>query len=295
AASPAANCPVSLPRWLLSGASNAAASVRSVRAAQAMTSSRPMRPAAPLIATRIVIASVPALYSCASGFAAHQPKKRLALSSQEASCGLCLPPPAARLSRSSCSIFFCLLVRLTGVSTATLHSRSPGALVRTDCTPLPRRRKVRPLCVSGGTRSDTLPFRVGTSSVPPSAAVTMSTGTVQRRLLPSRVNSSCGRTLICTYKSPGGPPCSPDSPSPLRRMRSPLSTPAGTLTDSVLLVCTRPWPRHFLHGSRTTLPSPRQSGQVCWMDRKPCCRRTWPLPLQVGHSSTEEPGSAPEP
>src|SRR5699024_12137304 len=94
-----------------------------------------------------------------------QPKKRLALSSHEASCGLCLLPPASRLSCSSCSSFFCLPVRFTGVSTATLHNKSPGAFVRTDCTPLPRKRNLRPLWVSGDTRSDTLPSKIGRAHV----------------------------------------------------------------------------------------------------------------------------------
>ena len=66
--------------------------------------------------------------------------------------------------------------------------------------------------------------------VPPSAAVAKLTGTSQERCSPSRSKIACSRTWISTYRSPGGPPLRPASPSPERRMRSPLSTPAGTFT-----------------------------------------------------------------
>src|SRR3954463_15928596 len=41
-------------------------------------------------------------------------------------------------------------VRLTGVSTTTWQKRSPAFWLRTPLIPLPRRRKVFPLCVSAG-------------------------------------------------------------------------------------------------------------------------------------------------
>ena len=63
-----------------------------------------------------------------------------------------------------------------------------------------------------------------------------------------RVKIGCGFTWICTYRSPGEPPCSPTSPSPVSRIRSPLSTPAGTLTDSVFCSSIRPLPRQVSQG-----------------------------------------------
>ena len=29
------------------------------------------------------------------------------------------------------------------------------------------------------------------------------------------------------------------------------------------------------------VPAPLQAGQVCWIEKKPCCMRTWPAPPQV--------------
>ena len=40
-----------------------------------------------------------------------------------------------------------------------------------------------------------------------------------------------------------------------------------------------PWPRHF--------------GQVCCTEKNPCCMRTWPAPLQVGHWTGLDPRLAP--
>ena len=42
------------------------------------------------------------------------------------------------------------------------------------------------------------------------------------------------------YKSPADEPLGPASPSPESRIRVPLSTPAGTFTDSFLFLLTRP-------------------------------------------------------
>src|SRR2546430_3661733 len=50
--------------------------------------------------------------------------------------------------------------------------------------------------------------------------------------------------LPISYRSPGGPPLRPASPSPASRTRSPLSTPAGTFTESLRVRRTRPCPRH---------------------------------------------------
>src|SRR2546421_2226917 len=44
---------------------------------------------------------------------------------------------------------------------------------------------------------------------------------------------TCALPISSTYRSPGGPPLRPASPSPASRTRSPLSTPAGTFTESL--------------------------------------------------------------
>ena len=43
------------------------------------------------------------------------------------------------------------------------------------------------------------------------------------------------------------------------------------------------------------VPAPRQFGQVCWIEKKPCCMRTWPVPPQVLQVLGSLPGLAPEP
>ena len=78
-------------------------------------------------------------------------------------------------------------------------------------------------------------------------------------------------------------------------MRSPLSMPAGILTASVLCCLMRPVPWQSLHGEVIILPLPWQRGQVCWIEKKPCCMRTWPCPPQVGQVVGLVPGLAPEP
>ena len=78
-------------------------------------------------------------------------------------------------------------------------------------------------------------------------------------------------------------------------MRSPSSTPAGIFTCSVLCFFTRPAPRQVAHGSEIILPVPWQVGQVCWIEKKPCDRRTVPEPLQVVQVLGCVPGLAPEP
>ena len=118
--------------------------------------------------------------------------------------------------------------RLDHDPTKEISARPP----RTGFTPLSRRRKTRPDCVSAGILMVTSPSSVGTASAPPSAAVAKLIGSSQLRCSPSRSKIACSRTWISTYRSPAGPPLRPASPSPLKRMRSPVSTPAGTLTAS---------------------------------------------------------------
>ncbi len=87
----------------------------------------------------------------------------------------------------------------------------------------------------------------------------------------------------------------PASPSPVRRMRVPSSTPAGTLTDSVRSRVTRPDPAHLSHGLSIVCPRPWQVGQVRSMAKKPCWARTRPWPPHVRQVTGFEPARAPEP
>src|SRR5262252_8030984 len=161
--------------------------------------------------------------------------------------------------------------------------------------PLPRRRNTLPDWVSAGMRILAEPSSVGISISPPSAAAVMLIGISQCRSLASRVNTGCAFTRHTTYRSPGGPPLTPASPSPDRRMRSPSSTPAGILTESVFCRLTRPAPWQVAHGSRITLPVPLQRGQVCAIEKKPCWIRTWPWPPQAWQVVGSVPGLAPRP
>src|SRR5690606_23149282 len=106
-------------------------------------------------------------------------KNSLTPSNHERARGLCRSPPFWMAASKARSFSFCSAVRLTGVSTCMRQNRSPTPLSRTERTPLPRRRNRLPDCVSGGTLSTTLPSSVGTSTVPPSAAVAKLTGTSQ--------------------------------------------------------------------------------------------------------------------
>ena len=77
-------------------------------------------------------------------------------------------------------------------------------------------------------------------------------------------------------------------------MRSPVSTPAGIFTASVLVCSTRPSPRQALHGFLMVLPLPPQVGQACWIEKIPFCMRTRPWPRHVPHVSVL-PSAEPEP
>src|SRR5690606_3462359 len=70
---------------------------------------------------------------------------------------------------------------------------------------------------------------------------------------------------------------------------------AGMLTSRVFCFLMRPWPSQAVQGSGMTLPLPRQVGHVCWIEKKPCCTRTLPCPLQVWQVLGCVPGFAPEP
>ena len=87
----------------------------------------------------------------------------------------------------------------------------------------------------------------------------------------------------------------PASPSPARRIRVPVSTPGGMLTDRVRSFSVRPCPPQDRHGFLTIWPSPAQVGQVRSTVKKPCWARTLPMPEQVGQVTGSAPPSAPVP
>ena len=72
-------------------------------------------------------------------------------------------------------------------------------------------------------------------------------------------------------------------------MRSPVSTPAGTFTESFLERRTRPCPRQVSQGFLMTVPFPRHRGQVCWSWKNPWEMRTWPDPPQVSQAAAVLP------
>ena len=119
----------------------------------------------------------------------------------------------------------------------------------------------------------------------------MDTGTWQITSCPSRLKKSWGSTWTITYRSPGGPPPMPASPSPESRSRLPVSTPAGILTETRRTVFTWPAPRQWVQGWLTIWPAPRQRGQVVRRVKNPWLRVTWPEPWHWLQTSGSVPGS----
>src|SRR5215472_12097281 len=184
---------------------------------------------------------------------------------------------------------------LSGTWTVTVTSRAPlvPSLRR---TPLPGARNVRPLGVPAGMRMLTgVPRSVGTLISAPSAASVTVTGTVTVRLSPDLPKMGCGVTCTRTYKSPGGPPCSPDVPLPLSRIRCPSATPAGMRAWMVRVLMARPLPEHAWQGSSTTRPRPRHSLHGSENAKLPRFRLDWPVPWQVGQTLGTDPDFAPVP
>src|SRR3984885_6382861 len=97
------------------------------------------------------------------------------------------------------------------------------------------------------------------------------------------------------YRSPGGPPRTPASPSPASRMRVPSSTPAGIFTDKVRSRVILPEPAHDAHGLSIDWPRPWQFGQVRSSVKKPCAWRTRPAPPHIGQVLGLVPALAPTP
>ena len=134
-----------------------------------------------------------------------------------------------------------LTIRFTGVSRPRDTSRSPTGPPRTGLTPFPRRRNSLPGLRFGGNFELHASIEGRHLELSPERRVGETNGhlTIQMAAV-TLEQSGCWRTAICTKRSPVGPPAGPASPSPLRRMRSPVSTPGGTLTDRVLVFSTSP-------------------------------------------------------
>ena len=62
----------------------------------------------------------------------------------------------------------------------------------------------------------------------------------------------------------------------------PVSTPAGMCTVSTRSICTRCWPRHVGQNAVIVWPAPWQRPHVLLRVKKPCWKRSWPAPLQLG-------------
>ena len=92
-----------------------------------------------------------------------------------------------------------------------------------------------------------------------------------------------------------GPPSAPASPSFDKRMRVPVSTPDGILTESDRSFSVRPAPRQLEQGFLITCPAPEQVGQVLSTVKNPCCARTLPIPEHVPHLLGSLPDAAPDP
>src|SRR5262249_29927181 len=197
-------------------------------------------------------------------------------------------------SSSSASRSF--FVSFFGTLNRSRAIKSPLPLPFSLGAPWPRMRSCRPSCVPAGTLRDTRPpYGVGTSTLAPSAASVYVTGTSTTRSLSRRWNSFDGCTLVTTKRSPAGPPCSPSSPLPLRRMRVPSFTPAGILTVYVLVRTSRPVPWQLWHGFSMTVPLPRQRGHGSDRANSPWLSETTPRPLHTGQMTGDVPGSAPVP
>src|ERR1700754_49621 len=154
---------------------------------------------------------------------------------------------------------------------------------------------MRPSDVPLGTRTPTLPSRVGTESVVPSADSLKLTGTVTVRSSPSRANTLSGRTCTVTYRSPDGAPRNPASPWPAGRIRCPSSTPGGIRTLMVRVRVVTPVPLHSSQGCSMIEPLPRQSVHGSENPNAPWLLLTTPAPLQVGQTFGLVPGRAPLP
>src|SRR5436309_4423335 len=98
-----------------------------------------------------------------------------------------------------------------------------------------------------------------------------------------------------TFKSPGGPPFTPGSHLPRRRIFVPSLTPAGIFTVYRFVLRSRPEPWQRGHGSSITVPLPRQRGHGVDSPKSPWLSILTPRPLHSGQIVGVVPGFAPEP
>src|SRR5205807_4760004 len=124
------------------------------------------------------------------------------------------PTPFCSSSRSSRSFLFTRFG--TWMRTRASTSPLPESLRRG--APRPLIRSSLPSSEPAGILRDTVPSGVGTSTLPPSAAVGNETGTWTIRSSPRRSYVGEGSTRVTTIRSPFGPPCWPASPFPLSRI-----------------------------------------------------------------------------
>src|SRR5437660_10053540 len=151
------------------------------------------------------------------------------------------PTPFCSSSRSSRSF---LLTRF-GTWMRTRASTSPLPEPLRRGAPRPLIRSSLPSSEPAGILRDTVPSGVGTSTLPPSAAVGNETGTWTIRSSPRRSYVGEGSTRVTTIRSPFGPPCWPASPFPLSRIFVPSLTPGLILTVNVRRRRSPPVPWHF--------------------------------------------------
>ena len=130
-------------------------------------------------------------------------------------------------------------------------------------------------------------------------------GPAHRHLNPAvQVVAIAGELLIrldadVDVQSPAAPPPSPTSPWLANRRRALSLMPAGTVTPTVRVVRTRPWPMQLGHGFWMMVPWPSQRSQgaevIIWpsMVRTTFCMN--PCPWQSGQVTGCAPPWAPEP
>src|SRR4051812_22832174 len=205
--------------------------------------------------------------------------------------GLHQPTAFCSSSRSSRSFLFTRF----GTWIRRRASTSPLPEPESFGAPRPLIRRSLPSSEPAGILSDTGPSGVGTSTLPPSAAVGKETVTSTIRSSPRRSYVSEGATRVTTIRSPLGPPFWPASPFPLSRIFVPSLTPGLIFTVNVRRRRSRPEPWHFEHGFSITVPLPRQRGQGCESANRPCDSETTPRPLHSGQMIGAVPGSAPVP
>src|SRR5215467_8327055 len=113
-------------------------------------------------------------------------------------------------------------------------------------------------------------------------------------LSPMRLKKGCSATFTTTYRSPAGPPKRPASPLPGTRIRDPVLTPAGNVTSKLSVPAWRPPPPQTPQGLMN-LPDPLQSAQVTANWRCPFERVVFPVPAQLEHAVSRDPGAWPPP